>query len=414
VEIPDDDSPPPRWDQWVSFPTPSSESQEGALVRRRDGHMVAGGRGYGAEASSSRAGRSAPGEGRVDGPPSFADAQEEQELWGKLRDHGAALNRALNEALRIRGGPAWRVFQVRHRHVLSFTSSSSRSILVAQRLLVSICRRQELEHRARDKYGAFDQMGAELCRLRERCDAFDALADALRTLDSWLSYRAEALCDQLQESEGQAAVHPSTLERVRMALIDRDEALRQARADLERMRTLATNWEAEVTTVRAENQGVRSWLLEAQAQQRQAEERARAAEQKAKEADELKATLDAKVAALAIVEDRLLQERTARQGAEGQLQQEQAALADTRSALERERVAREAAQKSLEGRNAEFSKLEGELVVLSIRSASQELALQEQSDTVSGLQQAVEAERRALEVERKQVEGRSPFCLLFC
>jgi hypothetical protein len=26
VEIPDDDSPPPGWDQWVSFPTLSSES----------------------------------------------------------------------------------------------------------------------------------------------------------------------------------------------------------------------------------------------------------------------------------------------------------------------------------------------------------------------------------------------------
>jgi hypothetical protein len=26
VEIPDDDSPPPGWDQWVSFPTPSPES----------------------------------------------------------------------------------------------------------------------------------------------------------------------------------------------------------------------------------------------------------------------------------------------------------------------------------------------------------------------------------------------------
>jgi hypothetical protein len=45
------------------------------------------------------------------------------------------------------------------------------------------------------------------------------------------------------------------------------------------------------------------------------------AEQRAKEADELKATLDAKVAALAIEEGRLLQERTARQRAEGQLQQ---------------------------------------------------------------------------------------------
>jgi hypothetical protein len=74
VEIPDDDSPPLGWDQWVSFPTPSPESQEGALVRRRDGHMVAGGRGHGTEASSSRAGRPAPGEGRVDGPSAFADA----------------------------------------------------------------------------------------------------------------------------------------------------------------------------------------------------------------------------------------------------------------------------------------------------------------------------------------------------
>jgi hypothetical protein len=256
-------------------------------------------------------------------------------------------------------------------------------------------------------------MSAELRQLRERCDAFDALADALRTPDSWLLYRAEALRDQLQESERQAVARPSTLERVCTTLIDRDEALRQARADLERMHTLATNWEAKVTTVRVKNQGVRAWLLEAQAQQSQAEERARVVEQRAKEADELKATLDAKVAALAIAEERLLQERTARQGAERQLQQERAALADAWSALEWERIAREAAQKSLEERNAEFSKLEGELVVLSITSASQEQALKEQSDTVNGLQQAVEAEHRALEVERKQVEGRSLFVFCF-
>jgi hypothetical protein len=29
VEIPDDDSPPPGWDQWVSFPTPSSDPRRG-------------------------------------------------------------------------------------------------------------------------------------------------------------------------------------------------------------------------------------------------------------------------------------------------------------------------------------------------------------------------------------------------
>jgi chromosome segregation ATPase len=249
-------------------------------------------------------------------------------------------------------------------------------------------------------------MSAELRRLQEQGDALAALAEALRSPDSWLLYRAVALRDQLQECERQAPARPSTLERICTALIDRDEALQQARGEVERMRTLATNWEAEVVTARAADQELRSWLQEAQSQQSQAEERARAAEQKAKEADKLKATLDAKVAALATAEDQLLQERTALQGAEGQLQQERTALADARSALEQERTTREAAQKSLEERNVEFSKLEGELVVLSIMSASQEQALKEQSATVVGLQQAVEAERRALEMERKQVEGR--------
>jgi chromosome segregation ATPase len=229
-----------------------------------------------------------------------------------------------------------------------------------------------------------------------------------------LSYRAEALRDQLLEHEGQATARPPALERICTALIDRDEALQQARVDLERMRTLASNWEAEVGTVHGDNRELRSWLREAQAQLSQAEERARIAEQKAKEADELKAALDAKVAALATVEDQLRQERAARQGAEGQLQQERTALTDARSALEQERSAREAAQKSLNERDAEVSSLDGELIALSIANADQELALKEQGATVVSVQQAVEAERRALEVERKQVEGESPFCLLFC
>jgi chromosome segregation ATPase len=162
-------------------------------------------------------------------------------------------------------------------------------------------------------------MSAELRQLREWCSAFDVLADALGTPDSWLLYRAEALRGQLQECERQDAARPSTLERVCTALIDRDEALRQARGDLERMRTLATNLEAEVAAVRSDNLELHSLLRGAQAQQSQAEEQARAAEQRAKEADELKATLDAKVAALATAEGQLLQERTARQGAEGRL-----------------------------------------------------------------------------------------------
>jgi hypothetical protein len=123
----------------------------------------------------------------------------------------------------------------------------------------------------------------------------------------------------------------------------------------------------------------------------------------------LKAALDAKVAALAVAEERLLQEHTARQGAEGRLQQEQAALADARSALEQERVAHEAAQKLLAERDAKLSEVEGELVVLGINSVSQELAIQEQGETIKGLELAVEAERRALEVERKQVKGKPLF-----
>jgi hypothetical protein len=318
VEISDDDAPPPGWDQWVNFPVPSPESQEeGALVRRWDGHMVAGGRGHDAEASSSRAGRSASGEGRVDGPPAFADAQGEQELWGELRDYGAALNRTLNEALRIHGGPAWRVFQVRRRCRFPSISSLSCLFLAARRLLVLVYWRQELEHHARDKYGAFDQMNVELRCLWEQRDAFVALAEALGTQDSWLLYRAEALRDQLLEHEGQAMARPPALERICTALIDRDEALQQARGDLERMRTVATNWEAEVVAARSDNQELRAWLREAQAQQSQAEEKARAAEQRAREADELKAALGAKVAALATAEDQLRQERTAGRGSRG-------------------------------------------------------------------------------------------------
>jgi hypothetical protein len=68
-------------------------------------------------------------------------------------------------------------------------------------------------------------MSAELRQLWEQHDALDALAEALRTRDGWLAYRAEALRDQLLELEGQPMARPSAIERVRTALIDRDEAL---------------------------------------------------------------------------------------------------------------------------------------------------------------------------------------------
>jgi chromosome segregation ATPase len=128
----------------------------------------------------------------------------------------------------------------------------------------------------------------------------------------------------------------------------------------------------------------------------------------------LKAALAAKVAVIAAAEEQLRQERVARQEAEGQLQQERAALVDARSALEREHAALERARTSLEEREAEVSKLDGELIALSISNVDQVRTLEEQSATVVSLQQAVESGCQALEGERKQVEGELPFCFLFC
>jgi hypothetical protein len=83
-----------------------------------------------------------------------------------------------------------------------------------------------LEDRARERYGALDQMSSELCRLREQRDALDALVEALRTGDGWLAYQAEALRDQLLELEAQTTKGASAVEKVRTALVDQDERCR--------------------------------------------------------------------------------------------------------------------------------------------------------------------------------------------
>jgi hypothetical protein len=123
----------------------------------------------------------------------------------------------------------------------------------------------------------------------------------------------------------------------------------------------------------------------------------------------LKAALAAKVAAVVAAEEQLRQERAARQEAEGQLQQERAALVDARMVLEQEHAALERAQASLKEREDEVSKLDGELIALSISNADQRRTLEKQSSTVVSLQQAVEGGRQDLEGERKQVEGELPF-----
>jgi hypothetical protein len=53
VEIPDEDTPPPGWDQWRNLPAPAPEPPTGVLVVRDDGGVVSGRLADGAEASSS-------------------------------------------------------------------------------------------------------------------------------------------------------------------------------------------------------------------------------------------------------------------------------------------------------------------------------------------------------------------------
>jgi hypothetical protein len=311
VEIPDEDIPPPAWDQWVNLPAPAPEPPTGVLVVRDDSGVAPRRPADGAEASSSRgvlpasdgtAARTEQERKRTDAPPAhFASAQAEQALWQEFRDHSASLNRALDEELRIHGGPAWRIFKVSGFSpgfvVFSFVSSAFGLLLtlIFPRL---IGRWQDLERRARERYDTLDRLDAELDWYRGQYNALDTLVEALRTPDRWLVYRAEALRDQPPEQDAQAAEDVSAVERVKTVLVDRGEALHKAREDLAGARTVAAAWEAEVASARAQLQQDHATLEGARAWQSQAEEKAR-------EVERLRTTLADKAAALAAAEEQL-------------------------------------------------------------------------------------------------------------
>jgi hypothetical protein len=349
VEIPDEDTPPPEWDQWGNLPAQAPKPPTGVLVVRDDGGMASGRPADGAKASSSRAvlfasdsaaARPEQERERGDAPPAhFASAQAEQALWQAFRDHGASLNRALNEALWIHGGPAWHIFQVSDFSpgfvVFPFVSSAFALPLtpVFSRLAR---RRQDLERQARERYDSLDHLDAELNLYRGQYNALDALVEALRTPDRWLVYRAEAMRDQPPELDAQAAEDVPAVERVKAALVDRDEALHKAWEDLAGAHTVAAEWEAEVAFAHDQLQQDRATLDGARSWQSQAEE-------KAKEAEGMRTTLADKAVALAAAEEQLRQEQAAREQAEVQLQQGRAAHAEAWAALKWERLAREEA-----------------------------------------------------------------------
>jgi hypothetical protein len=167
-------------------------------------------------------------------------------------------------------------------------------------------RRWKLEGRARERYDALDRLDAELRWYRGQ---YNTLVEVLRTPGGWLVYREGALRDQLPKLDAPAAKEVSAVERVKIALVDRDEALYKAREDLAGARTVAAGWEAEVASIQAQLQQDRATLKGARAWQSQAEE-------KAKKAEELRTSLADQAASLATTEEQLRQERVARQQAE--------------------------------------------------------------------------------------------------
>jgi chromosome segregation ATPase len=172
---------------------------------------------------------------------------------------------------------------------------------------------QKLERRARERYAVLDRLDADYRWYRGQYEALEALVEAHRSPDRWLAYRAEALLDSPPEQDAQAAEGASAVVWVRTVLVERDDELRRAREDLENVRSLASAWEVELATARAQLQKGRAVLQEAEG---------------------LKTALADKTAALATAEEQLRQERAARQEAEGQVQRERAALVEARAALE--------------------------------------------------------------------------------
>jgi hypothetical protein len=289
------------------------------LVVRGDDGTALGGPADGAGASSSHAALLTSGgpaarpeqdRERAGAPPAhFVEAQAEQGLWHELRDHGASLNRALNEVLRIHSGPAWHFFQV--SWISSNLAVPSPALFHVRAFPDSFSSRldrwrQDLERRAWEIYDALNRLNADLHWYRGQYDTLDALVEALRSPDRWLAYRAEALLDLPPEQDAQAAGDASAVERVRAALVEWDDALRRAREDLAGARSVVAAWEAEVTSARAQLQQDRTALEGARTWQSQAEE-------KAKEAKGLRTTLASKAAALAAAEEQLRQEGAARQ-----------------------------------------------------------------------------------------------------
>jgi chromosome segregation ATPase len=123
-----------------------------------------------------------------------------------------------------------------------------------------------LEGQAREKYDRLDRLSSKRNWYRDRYDALDALVEALRTDNGWLEYRVEVMRDQLLEQDAQAAEDASSVEKLRTALLEWDEALQKAREDTAAVWVAAAEFKRELASARtqlqqdcATHEGVRSW-----------------------------------------------------------------------------------------------------------------------------------------------------------
>jgi hypothetical protein len=136
-----------------------------------------------------------------------------------------------------------------------------------------------LEGRAWERYDRLDRLSYERNWYRDQYDTLDALVEALRTDNGWLEYRLQVVQDELLEQDAQAAEDASAVAKVRMMLLERDEAPRKAREDMVAVRVAAVEFERELASARAQLQQDRVTLEGAQSCQSQAEEKAREVEQ---------------------------------------------------------------------------------------------------------------------------------------
>jgi chromosome segregation ATPase len=160
--------------------------------------------------------------------------------------------------------------------------------------------------------------------------------EALQTDNGWLEYRLCAMWDELLDQGVQTAEGGSTVDLVKAALLERDEALQKAREALATAQTATAEKETALASMQAQQQD-HATLERAQSWQIQPEERA-------KETEQLRTNLVSKVASLATTEEQLRQEQSALQQAKTRLQKERSALKEAQATLEREHLAREEVQ----------------------------------------------------------------------